>query len=328
MSSLRRRPSSPRPSRSLLALAVCVSVLTGATGARAYAAQPALTPVALTDQLSGAVLVLAAPLPQLGPRRPPVIWSWSPGAAPELAALRGSTWGLTESKLRRHDGHRYLLATASGGLAALVDQRSRKVRWAVNTGPGNPHSIELLPDGNVAVASSVTGQIRLYTASQGPHSDHYTWHPLAGAHGVHWDGARGLLWALGSTELTALRPGGTPAAPTLTPVRTVALPGLGGHDLAPAPGTPGRLWIAARDRVWQYDPADDGFTPQPLPAGGGQVKSIDQDPATGRLMTVSPEPDPACPWCSSALTLRSPELRRELAGLRFYKARWWYPLDR
>ncbi|MFI5529818.1 DUF6528 family protein [Kitasatospora sp. NPDC051853] len=320
MSSLRRPP------RSLLALALCVSVLTGATEAKA--SHPAVTPVVLTDQLSSSVLVLAGPLPQLGGRRPPVTWSWSPERAPELTALRASTWGLTEAKSRRWHGHRYLIATASGGLAAVVEQRSRTVRWAVDTGGGNPHSIELLPDGNVAVASSASGQLRLYTASQGPRSDHYTWHPLPGAHGVHWDGARGLLWALGSTELTALRPGGTPAAPTLSTVRTVPLPGPGGHDLAPVAGAPGRLWVAARDRVWQYDPDDGTFAPFELPEGGGPVKSVDDDPVTGQVMTVSPDPDAACPWCSSTLTLRRPDGRRELAGLRFYKARWWYPSDR
>ncbi|GAA2998406.1 DUF6528 family protein [Kitasatospora albolonga] len=321
MSSLRRPP------RSLLALALCVSVATGAT--EAHASHPAVTPVAVTDQLSGSVLVMAGPLPQLGERRPPVIWSWNAERAPELAGMRRSVGANpTEAKSRRWHGHRYLLATASGGLAAVVEQRSRQVRWAVDTGSGNPHSIELLPDGNVAVASSASGQLRLYTASQGPHSDHYTWHPLPGAHGVHWDGARGLLWALGSTELTALRPGGTPAAPTLTTVRTVPLPGPGGHDLAPVAGAPGRFWITARDRVWQYDPADDSFTPFPRAESGEPVKSVDDDPVTGQVMTVSPDPDTACPWCSSTLALHRPDSRRELAGLRFYKARWWYPQDR
>ncbi|WP_459649827.1 DUF6528 family protein [Kitasatospora sp. Ki12] len=311
--------------------ALCLALLLCAPAALAEARSPGRQ-VAVVDQASRRVLVLQSAeglTAYRGPDRLPVIWSWSADRAPELADLAPArSWtDPDEVKSRIRQGRRYLLTTATGGLAAVVETATGRARWAADLGPAaNPHSIELLPDGNVAVAASTGGWVRLYAASQGPRAAGYAEVPLPDAHGVHWDARTGLLWALGATTLTALRVGGTPAAPTLTVARSTSLPDRGGHDLAPVLASPGRFWVSTLAGLWSYDPSEDRFTRVRLAdrAAERDVKSVGDEPGrTGRLLTVTPAHTGPCDWCTAAITLHRPEGTRALPGTHLYKARWW-----
>ncbi|WP_158834948.1 DUF6528 family protein [Streptomyces sp. NRRL S-350] len=288
--------------------------------------------VAVVDQASRRVLVLQSAeelTAYRGPDTLPVVWSWSADRVPELADLAPArSWtDPAEVKSRVRQGRRYLLTAAGGGLAAVVETATGRTRWAADLGPAvNPHSIELLPDGNVAVAASAGGWVRLYAASQGPRAAGYAEFGLPGAHGVHWDGRTGLLWVLGDSALTALRVGGTPAAPTVAAVRSAPLPDRGGHDLAPVLAAPGRFWVSTLTGLWQYDPSADRFAVVRLadPAAERDVKSVGDEPGrTGRLLTVAPDHTGPCDWCTSVITLHRPEGTRSLRGTHLYKARWW-----
>ncbi|MFJ9609507.1 DUF6528 family protein [Kitasatospora sp. NPDC101176] len=308
----------------LCALLLCVP----ATGARARS--PGWAVVAV-DQASRRVLVLQSAeelMAYQGPDRLPVVWSWSADRAPGLADLAPErSWSNPdEARIRIRQGRRHLLATASGGLVAVVDTATGCTRWAVDVGgAANPHSAELLPDGNVAVVASGGGWIRLYAASQGPRATAHAAVPLPGAHGVYRDARTGLLLALGDDVLLALRVGGTPAAPTLTVVRTTPLPDRGGHDLAPVLSAPGRYWVSTLEHLWSYDPSADRFTPVHLgtPAAERDVKSIGDEPGTGRILTAAPDHAGPCDWCTSVITLHRPDGVRALRGTHVYKARWW-----
>ncbi|MFJ9692128.1 DUF6528 family protein [Kitasatospora sp. NPDC101183] len=287
--------------------------------------------VVVVDQGSRSAQVLQSAeelMAYQGPDRLPVVWSWSADRAPELADLHPErSWtNPSEAKSRVRGGRRYLVTTASGGLAAVVDTLTGRARWAADLGgAANPHSIELLPDGNAAVAASTGGWVRVYAASQGPRAAAYAEYRLPGAHGVLRDGRTGLLWAVGDGALTALRVGGTPAAPVLTAVRSTPLPDGGGHDLAPVLGAPGLFWVVTLRHLYRYDPGDDRFTPV-RPAGPGSdrdLKSVGDEPFTGRLLTVAPEHTGPCDWCTSVITLHRPEGTRVLRGTHLYKARWW-----
>ncbi|MFI5887877.1 DUF6528 family protein [Streptomyces sp. NPDC051554] len=109
---------------------------------------------------------------------------------------------------------------------------------------------------------------------------------------MHWDPATGWLWALGSGNLVALDVTGPPDAPRLVPVRTVPLPTSGGHDLAPVYASPGRLWGTITSGVYQYSWADEAFLPFAGQAAISRpgVKSVGDDPVTGRILTAAPEP--------------------------------------
>src|SRR5690606_19878574 len=121
-----------------------------------------------------------------------VLWSWAPGDANGFAGLTDA-WGLpTDAKVRSCKAWegRWMVVTDSLGLAAILpyppgDSR----RWGRNVG-GNPHSAELLPGGNIAVAASTAGWVRVYASSQGPDAEHYAEFRLTGAHGVEWDAGR------------------------------------------------------------------------------------------------------------------------------------------
>ncbi|MFD8750758.1 DUF6528 family protein [Kitasatospora sp. NPDC059577] len=311
--------------------ALCLALLVCAPAVRAQARWPG-GQVAVVDQESRRVLVLQSAeelMAYRGPDRLPVVWGWSADREPELADLAPArSWtNPDEVKSRIREGRRYLLTTASGGLAAVVDTATGRVHWAADLGPAvNPHSIELLPDGNVAVVASAGGWVRLYAASQGRRAAAFAEFPLAGAHGVQWDGRSGLLRVLGDSALVALRVAGTAAAPTLTAVRSTPLPGAGGHDLAPAVGAPGRFWVSTSAGLWSYDPSADRFAPVHLaaPADERDVKSVGDEPGrTGRLLTAAPEHTGPCDWCTSVISLHRPEGVRVLRGTHLYKARWW-----
>ncbi|WP_372405943.1 DUF6528 family protein [Streptomyces luteireticuli] len=300
------------------------------TGHRPRGRATSPTPIATADQATRSVHVLKASQRTWDTddrTAGGVLWSWTADGLEELADLDpASSWkNPSEAKLRTLDGRRYLLATASGGLAAVVGYPGREIYWAARTGTGNAHSIDLLPDGNVAVAASTGGYVRLYAASTGRRATWHTEVPLPGAHGVHWDPGTRLLWALGSRDLIALRVGGPSDDPDLTVVHRTPLPTRNGHDLAPVLGHRGRLWVTTGSAVYQYATARHGFVDYPLRSriSAPGVKSIGDDPATGRILVARPEPGHACEWCTSVLTLYQPDGTRRLLHGAMYKARWW-----
>nr|WP_246470249.1 DUF6528 family protein [Streptomyces olivoverticillatus] len=308
------------------ALAVGTSPGTASAGS---ARRAAASPVVAADQATRAVHVLDGGLTQwdAGGDSRGVLWSWSADGQQELGDLDpDSSWtNPSEAKFRELDGRRYLLATASGGLAAVVGYPDREVYWAADTGTGNAHSIDLLPDGNVAVAASTGGYVRLYAASAGPRVTRHAQVALAGAHGVHWDPGTRLLWALGSRELVALKVSGSAGDPALSVARRVDLPTRNGHDLAPVLTARGRLWVTTASAVYQYATAQGRFVSYPLQSriSGPGVKSIGDDPRTGQVLLARPEPGNPCDWCTSTLTLYQPDGTRTLLRGGVYKARWW-----
>jgi hypothetical protein len=268
---------------------------------------------------------LAPPGPDRRSARQAALWSWSAVEDDSVRDLEPErTWSLvSEAKFRLRGGRGWVLTTASRGLAAVVPYSGGPAYWATAM-EGNPHTMELLPDGNAAIAASEGGFVRLYAASQGPRSARCAQYDLFGAHGLQWDGARGLLWALGWYELIALDVGRDPARPQLAPVHTVALPDIDGHDLSAVALDPDRMWLTTADHVYQYSFRADAFARY---AGqrsidGPGIKSIGDDPITGQVLTVSPQADDPCVWCTATVGFHTPAGSRHLSGTGLYKARW------
>ncbi|MFF3911575.1 DUF6528 family protein [Streptomyces sp. NPDC001848] len=260
------------------------------------------------------------------------LWSWSPASDAEFADLRPSrTWiNVSEAKQFATSAGTLLLTCASGGMAVAVNRSRGVTYWATNIpGSGNLHSLEMLPDGNVAVAASTGGYIRLYTSSQGPRSSHYVQHPLPGAHALSWDAGQRLLWALGTAELHALAITGTRAAPGITLQRRLALPDKDGHDLAPVIGAPDDRWVTTGRHVYRVSLTSGAFTRATAPDGvdRAHVKSISQHPVTGQVIMVSPDKQASCSWCSSRVDFLDPNRQDALTGTSVYKARWWHEAD-
>ncbi|WP_327662941.1 MULTISPECIES: DUF6528 family protein [unclassified Streptomyces] len=313
----------------------------GSTG-RAAAATPGLPPVLITEQASKRLLVMDSRVGVWDPAVDPgvVRWAFSPlGDARYRDVEPDISWVYpSEAKARRYRGRTFVLTTASFGFVGVVEWPSGRRYWAGALGPGddliNPHTAEILPDGNVAVACSTGARMRLYAASLGPHSTRYTEAELKGAHGLHWDRAREVLWAMGDDELVAYGVEGTRVRPSL--VRRfgaplpVATPGksAGGHDLFPVAGVPGRMWVTTSASVFQYDIASRSFV-QDF-AGASEivrksVKCVGDDPRTGRVVTTIPEPGLGETWWTTTVSLHRPTGSFKYVNGGIYKARWWLP---
>jgi hypothetical protein len=273
--------------------------------------------VAGTDQATEQVQIL-------DPKAEALRWSWAPAA---------STPGwdnVDEAKLRysrRYRGH-FLLTTASGGFVGLIHYPSGRTKWSVNSDDGqapldNPHSAELLPDGNVAAAASTGGWVRVYTASVGAGSTTHAQYALPGGHGVLWDPERRVLWALGDDHLVELEVDGTRRDPVLTEVKRTALPTLHGHDLQPVYGDTDRLWITTNAGVYQYSKSADAFSAVAPELDKPFVKAVSNNPATGQVLETRPKAGCATTWCTDTLEFYGPTATWTLPGAQFYKARWW-----
>ncbi|MGW2226416.1 DUF6528 family protein [Streptomyces formicae] len=332
------------------------AVLLGAAGAGAAAALPAASasaasaggipagtpPVLLTEQATRCVLVLDPRRRTWDPAVDPSVvkWQFSPLGDRRYADLSPDvSWVYpSEAKVRRLRGRTYVLTTASFGFVAVVEHPTGRRYWGTAIGPGddlfNPHSAELLPDGNVAVACSTGARVRLYAASWGPRATRYAEAELKGAHGLHWDGARKVLWALGDDELVAYAVGGTAARPTLTRRSAVGLPvgtpgrTPGGHDLFPVAGRPGRLWVTTNAAVFQYEKRGGAFVQD---FAGHEVisrksvKAVGNDPRTGQVLSTVPEGGLGETWWTTTVSVHRPAGAYKLVNGGIYKARWWLP---
>ncbi len=226
--------------------------------------------VALTDQKRAevAVIDLDAPDPTADSA---LIWSWRPSTSGGFH-LEGYDRSIDEAKLRydSRNGRWVVCVTSSAGFMGVATYPEGECVWNGVAKIG-PHSIEWLPNGNVAVASSGNsdysrGCIRIYAASQGKTNNIYAEAMLPGAHGVVWDETLGLLWGLGDDVVCAYRIGGTDAAPTITEVEALRakMPHAGGHDLQSDPSDPNVLWVSGKNvlrldkRTGQFDAAFTG----------------------------------------------------------------------
>lgn len=243
--------------------------------------------VAATNQASNSIVVFD---PKYRDWNDPdaVVWSWKPRSTNGFKSLVDAWSNPSDVKLRRStDGEQFAIAVASGGLALMVPYPAgNRKKWACNVG-GNPHEIELLPDGNIAVASSTGGFVRLYTASVGPDSSTYDEYVLPGAHGVLWDPKRSYLWALGDEVLVALQISGKSSAPSLKEVYRKDLPSLYGHDLFSVTGDSNKMWVTTNTEVLLYDKAKGEWSsPAKERINRGHVKGIGNQP-TGQVVQTT-----------------------------------------
>ncbi len=261
-----------------------------------------------------------------------LLWTWYPNAAngyPEPVAGWGSP---NEVRLRNNPalGGNFLLVTDSTGLLAVVPYPAGGPRkWSSNVGAVPiPQAMEMLPDGNVAVVARVGNWVRLYASSQGPNATDFFEYPLVGAHGVLWDPARQWLWALGSADLIALTVGGTPAAPTLTLARRVALPTATGLDLQAVYGNVDALWVSTGTGVYQYRKSTNTFAASFTDAAAINlpgVRSIGSHPVTGQVLLTRPKAGNPCTTCTDTAEFFVRAATRTRTGAQFYKARFWVP---
>lgn len=278
-------------------------------------------------------------------------YSWSPTTALGFSSGEIAAWGHPYSVCRRKSTvwsgtTEVFAATCRDGLSAIcrfVGGTQGQKLWALNVGSGvYPHGIEVLPNGNVAIAgrkNGAGGWIRVYTSSQGSGSSTYAQYNLDWAHEVLWDPAYNRLWAIGEVPgagtdiLVALIVGGTAAAPTLTEdisMRAI-LPSTGGHDIAAFYYDVDKLWVTDHNGVYIYDKTTKVFTAAPGASNRTNVKAISNQPI-GHIVEAKPN-NSLCTlntWCTIKAefwdgTTGAWLYNRTRTGSAFYKLNvWWW----
>ena len=133
----------------------------------------------------------------------------------ESATIDG---GVDDAKLRYSQFYKKMvvLVSSSSGYVGIIDYETRKPLWQTNLTTNfektmSPHSIEMLPEGDIVVACSGhdnvystewNGEIIYYKVSQTGYKN-TSRIGLKSAHGVLWDPTENVIWVLGMDGLVA-----------------------------------------------------------------------------------------------------------------------------
>lgn len=145
------------------------------------------------------------------------------------------------------------LAVCGSSYGCMVSYPEGKLLWSTNSAAKNPHSIELMPNGVIAIASSDGDEVRFFTPSG---EEPVAAKSLEDAHGVLWDEKNQVLWAVGGNVLTAynvvLNADGSVSV-TEDANRSITIPAHSAHDLAPVYGNTDELWITCGSNVFRFN---------------------------------------------------------------------------
>ena len=249
-------------------------------------------------------------------------WVWAAKDDPNVKPEHRRLFGAPDECKPRKGGGLILMNASCGGFAGL-DVKTGRCSFYGNAG-GNPHSVELLPDGNVAVASSTGRTLKIFDVKGHPFDPEkqkcVTALDLPGGHGVEWDAKRGTLFALGYTNLYELAY--LPETMSVKVLRrwdyTSACVDAWGHDLLP--DGRGGYYFTNHAAVWHFDPEAETFAKAHTVRN---VKSFSPSPG-GDLMVIPRES-----WWTDTLLVHphgpsdaSAVREIRIPGARFYKARW------
>ena len=165
-------------------------------------------------------------------------------------------YNIAGTKLRHSEKHGDVaLAVCGNSYGCMISYPDGKLLWSTEAAASNPHSIELMPNGVIAIASSSGGEVRFFTTDKKASKAAAATVALEDAHGVLWDAEKEVLWAIGRTALVAYRvtlEGNKVTVAEETSLRAT-IPSDWSHDLAPVYGNKDALWITTGSHVYQFD---------------------------------------------------------------------------
>ncbi|GAB3917119.1 hypothetical protein [Mucilaginibacter boryungensis] len=247
-------------------------------------------------------------------------WSFAPTTARGYSSTAEiPLWGgPTDVKLRNttvFSGYSQVIVTAGGRLATIAAYPSGNKLWTVGYSATAPqvdiHSTEILPNGNIALASAGRNWVRVYaSAPSAPNHSTFSEFSLGSAHAVLWDPSIQRLWVIGwlpinsanywdplNQVITALQDTGTAANPGLKEdinYRAI-LPGKYGHEISPYYYDNNKLWVAVQvdntdtnKGVYIFDKTTKTFTPVSGAANRNFVKGVGNQPA-GTIVEIRPK---------------------------------------
>ena len=155
-----------------------------------------------------------------------------------------------------------MIITCGSKFANIISYPEGKVLWRLDSPGNNPHSVEILPSGNVIVANSTGNSLRLFKTSALLTGDHgaanrFEEYELRNAHGVLYDPVYEVVWALGGNELVAYSVIGDGTAESLSRISGMGavLPSdrAGGHDLSADYTDENFLYLTTNTTVFRFD---------------------------------------------------------------------------
>ena len=189
-----------------------------------------------------------------------VVWEWRASEDPNCVGNPGE--GIDAAKLRYSSYYKkdVIIACSSAGWCGVIDYEARTVLWEYTVSGGGPHSVEMLPNGDLVIGVSgdaKKGSVRYVPLSAGETLPSHTLYSPS-CHGLQWDPENEVLWVLDYDEVyacTVSNPGTKRAS--LSRVKgSEDLFGdvdVSGHVLSPVYGQPGKYWVSAHKYLWQFD---------------------------------------------------------------------------
>ncbi len=228
------------------------------------------------------------------------------------------------------------------GGAAIISYETKEVLYKTTQTGSNPHSVELLPEGHLVVASSTDNDVRIYSAQSiakgDPRCSQQVEFP--NAHGVLWDPEYDVLWMFGMDQLSAYLVAEEDGIPRMTAIGGMSYkaPKSGGHDLCPVYGNKDALFITCGGGILMFDKQAEKFTTS-YP-GGSVGKKHGYAPGTGNFAqdnvlfftSISDRTKVLNDWCTNIVFVYVPKadgigktIRRKAPDDAYYKVRAWLP---
>ncbi|QDT11109.1 DUF6528 family protein [Planctomycetes bacterium K23_9] len=246
------------------------------------------------------------------------LWSWTASDSPSIPEAFRSRFRSTDD-CKPYENDLMLITSSSRGVA-LIERTTKRCVFLAEV--ANAHSACLLPDHQIAVAASTSGDaVEFFSQNDSARPAVAVFKiPLRGAHGTVWDAAGTRLWALGTDELLEIKPQGKAASPVWVVAERHPLPSSGGHDLSPAHDGK-NLFVTTNTQVLQFDTTDKTFTVVAGFGSGKKIKSVDVHPISKRIVFHQALADE---WWSHSIRFKdAPPIT--LADERLYKIRWDVP---
>ena len=247
-------------------------------------------------------------------------------------SCKAPTSAISGFKLRNYEPYGDVVLITGGVTAAIVDYDTKETIWYTNNAPENSHSIELMPNGVIAVGGTVGHDIHFYNLNGDDPTKVLFEMPHHDAHGVLWDEENQVLYGAGSAMLYAytvtLNADGTVDV-VKDEDKSVTMPDTGAHDLQPYFGDTNLLLVTSSKYVYIYDKTTKEFTDALEGVKGAvrkSVKGIGIYP-NGDMIYIYPDGLQEL-WCSTILNyVKAGEERVSVeinaASGRFYKCRVW-----
>ena len=234
-------------------------------------------------------------------------------------------------RLRMLNGREVLAAACDTFYACIIDIETKEVLWSSKECGDNPHSIEILPCGIVAVGATTGRKLHFFDLNGETPSHPAACYASHDFHGLLYDPELDRLWAWGDSTLHLLKVERTDSGVVYCVEATYETDSRWGHDLQPVSGSFGKkLWLTNHPFVMQFDVSTHTFStdfPGAEVISDVNTKAIGSY-ADGTVISMVQEGG-FLPWTSYTIRVFTPGengfTRRDIPipGRASYKCRAW-----